>query len=54
MAELVDAQVSKTCSLGSVGSIPTARTTLRMTTFKNREAVHSVKIHLAKNGGVPL
>jgi len=25
-----------------------------MTTFKNREAVHSVKIHLAKNGGVPL
>src|SRR5580704_3931889 len=26
MAELVDAQVSKTCSLGSVGSIPTART----------------------------
>jgi len=25
-----------------------------MTTFKSREAVHSVKIHLAKNGGVPL
>jgi hypothetical protein len=29
MAELVDAQVSKTCSLGSVGSIPTARTSSR-------------------------
>ena len=26
MAELVDAQVSKTCSLGSAGSIPAART----------------------------